>query len=273
MITINLIGTGRWSEKIAQILSSSRPLKYMPIIHSISEFDPLQFNKSSSEIIWLTLFSESQIDQMDILKNMNVKIIIEKPYYVNLEERSNFLKVINGFEEKFWPSVPWQFGKPWIDFEKNLNLSEQSFILEVIHRGKTKHHSIPFLLDWFSHDIHMIVKIFNDKYGTLPGISKVFSKPGAVTIFFSDGSLVKFIHEISEISEYKWCFQDGYHFTKINFLDFNTEAGVPELHPIVNMLDKVVRSDSGFSKEKLNQVDSIFSVLVESQLESNCETK
>jgi hypothetical protein len=273
MINVHLIGAGRWSKKISEILSNSKDSKYLPVLHSTEEFHLMDLDDSKTEIIWLTLFPERQIEKIKELKNANTKIVLEKPFYLNTDQRIDFIDAISGFEGKFWPSIPWQFGAPWLDFLQTFEPLQDSIKIEIIHSGEPTHRSIPFSLDWFSHDVPMIVQIFRDKSGTLPDISRVVSETDSITIFFSDGSSVKFTHKISKISEYKWHFEDENHFKEINFLDFDGTTKVLEYHPIVKMLDYVVRSEKGFSRETLKDIDSLLSILVESELESGRKKK
>ena len=273
MINVHLIGSGRWSKKISQILCNSRDSKYLPILHSREEFHLTELDDSKTEIIWLTLFPESQIEKIEELKNANTKIVLEKPFYLNTDQRVDFIDAISGFEGKFWPSIPWQFGAPWLDFLQTFEPSQDCIKIEIIHCGEPTHRSIPFSLDWFSHDVPMIVQIFRGRSGTLPEISRVVSETDSVTIFLSDGSSVKFIHKISKISKYKWLVENKNHFKEINFLDFDSTTKVLDYHPIVKMLDYVVQSEKGFSRETLKDIDSLLSILVESDLESGIKKK
>jgi hypothetical protein len=264
MIKVNLIGEGRWSEKISRILEVSEPLKYAPIKFATSDFEHEKLKNLDQEIIWLTLFPDSQIEQINKLKHEEVKVILEKPYYVNFEQRARFFDAISGFERKFWPSIPWQFGKPWLEFEESVNLSKGSISLEVIHRGRPSHKSIPFSIDWCSHDFNMIVKIFEKMHGSVPSISRVFPDKNSLTIHFNEGSLVKFVNELSEINEYRWNFRIGEESGSFDFLDFAAISQEVTNHPIVKMLDQVQSNRQGLTKETLRAVDSLLSAMIES---------
>ena len=264
MIKVNLIGEGRWSEKIYKVLEVSEQLKYFPIKYAPSEFEHDKFKDSNEEIVWLTLFPDSQIEQINKFKHKEVKIILEKPYYVNFEQRERFFDAISGFERKFWPSIPWQFGKPWLDFEDSVNLSKGSISLEVIHRGFPQHKSIPFSIDWCSHDFNMIVKIFEKIHGSVPSISRVFSDKNSLTIHFDEGSFVKFVNELSEIKEYRWNFRIGEKSGSIDFLDFAAISHEVTNHPIVKMLDEVQSNRQGLTKGTLSAVDSLLSAMIKS---------
>lgn len=265
MIKVHIVGKGRWSNKIHRILSDSESTRYVPILHSVSDFRPEIIKNSNMEVIWLTLFSESQIEQINSLKQIGSKIILEKPYYLDYHQRLNFFRAISGFEERFWPSIPWQFGKPWLRFQASLKSDLQKLHIEITHKGEKPHHSIPMLIDWCSHDIHMLLQLFTIRLGKQPRINKVISKDCSILVSYENLISIEFSTEESSSREYMWKIQDGLTYREINFLDFKDRGEITQIHPIIKMLDNVVESKFGFSRDELTAVDCLLSAFIDSK--------
>lgn len=265
MIKVHLIGTGRWSSKIAKILESSVEPKYEPAVLSITDLKTVDLNEFRDSIIWLTLFPQSQIEQINVLKQINVKVILEKPYYLSMEQRDDFLKAIRGFEESFWPSIPWQYGAPWRKYERTIKSSKKRIEIDILHMGNPIHHSIPFFLDWCSHDVHMLIDFFMKRNKIFPEITQVSRHAESLAIILADDSKVTLSCKESDAPKYTWKILDENGTREINFLDFGGRDHSISRHPIESMLDDVLDGNRGLTAEKLNFIDYLLCTLVQSE--------
>jgi len=119
----------------------------------------------TTEIIWITSSSRIQKIVLNRILNMGYKskVILEKPYALNLEENHNLKGLIRKFPNQIFFSAVWRHSNLWQSFTTE-KLSDADYpTIDICRVGDKLREGISPILDWAPHDMYLIANYLQDK--------------------------------------------------------------------------------------------------------------
>lgn len=164
--SILVIGNGDWGKKL-KILFNSWGFNVNQcgarsfLAHN---FETKQF-VLNSHIIWIASTPDLQIKIMsEILKRWQSDILIlEKPFFRDLYEKSQFFQIIKENNLNVRASSPWVYSDIWSKSKGKLLELSGPLHMKIKRSGPSKTKSIISYLDWLSHDVQLISDLYNSK--------------------------------------------------------------------------------------------------------------
>lgn len=116
-----LIGSGKWPKKIESILKSQN---LAIAITSIGAREILKLGIRQVElllqgkIVWIASTPENQLSVLELIENLNTKVVIEKPFALNIDQLNRLFASNKNSNNKLYVSEPWRHSAVWSEAKK-----------------------------------------------------------------------------------------------------------------------------------------------------------
>jgi len=162
---ILFVGDGDWSAKVSKLILNQDPSTSVEIIGARDFLtgrvgSPSYVNAlHSTDFIWVATNPGMQLNVLKKLKNINAKIILEKPLARSYPELMEIKEAISNSTSEIFLSQPWTYSDLWKRYI-TLLVEKNSVNRIVIFRGGDNFRSdFNSILDWIPHDLYLIASL------------------------------------------------------------------------------------------------------------------
>jgi|688.fasta_scaffold202508_2 predicted dehydrogenase len=243
---IILVGSGPWPTKVKAALEKADILSQQI---SYSDFKTLNTKKisklASNSIIWVCTRPANQIQVIERLSDLYVKVILEKPLVTNKKELNKFKKIMKQSHNYFFLSQVWAFSEIWGFLKSNVDF----YNITSIHTERFGMNRRTYLSppqDWLPHDIYLI----HDMYGKALLKSKIYRKK----LTFHDTAEFKIIVKNGPEIQITGGHKDGSRIMKWELSDQNNKYIFNFIDNSADVLDKSTQNWLHINFEKVNEI-------------------
>ena len=158
MAKILIIGVGPWSSKLAKALSLEAGLEIKRIGARDFISNASNSNLRTVDMIWICSTPAMQIMILGLLVTLrsNCKIIIEKPYFTDIQEMTMLICTVEPILGRIHLSEPWTFSRVWESFKQDILCESKNQLIEITRGGPKTSHRFIAPQDWLPHDINLL---------------------------------------------------------------------------------------------------------------------
>ena len=133
-----IIGSGKWPLKIQTVLNQSNSSLQIDVISARKFLESPKFapsHISTDSIIWIATRPDTQLKILEKLKQVDKKIIIEKPVVVNMSQLETLKLLLAETKNDIFPSEPWKYSEIWAETRRILNNNSESVKIRIERGG------------------------------------------------------------------------------------------------------------------------------------------
>ena len=158
MEKIGILGSGDWSKKLVKSLA---PHHLVTEYSSRAIINRSQFIDNSSRAVWITSKNSEQLElaRLLLLNDFLGKIILEKPYFTNTEEKTQLVKLIELSQDRIFLSQVWAKSRLWMEFLNILLTKDKEFQIFASRVGQKRRSDFLPPLDWLPHDLYLALDL------------------------------------------------------------------------------------------------------------------
>lgn len=158
MQKIGILGSGEWSKKI---VSSLAPHHLVTEYSSRAFKNQSQFIDASLQTVWITSRNTEQLELARLLlqSDFRGKIILEKPFFTNLKEKADLIKLIKSGHDRIFLSQVWIKSRIWKEYLNIILSSNHEFQISALRVGQKRRSEFLPPLDWLPHDLYMALDL------------------------------------------------------------------------------------------------------------------
>lgn len=158
MEKIGILGSGDWSKKLVKSLA---PHHLVTEYSSRAIINRSQFIDNSSRAVWITSKNSEQLElaRFLLLNDFLGKIILEKPYFTNTEEKVQLIKLIELSQDRIFLSQVWAKSRLWMEFLNILLTKDKEFQIFASRVGQKRRSDFLPPLDWLPHDLYLALDL------------------------------------------------------------------------------------------------------------------
>ena len=245
-----IIGSGKWPLKIQTVLNQSNSSLQIDVISARKFLESPKFapsHISTDSIIWIATRPDIQLKILEKLKQVDKKIIIEKPVVVNMSQLETLKLLLAETKNDIFPSEPWKYSEIWAETRRILNNNSQSVKIRIERGGPERREYISQIWDWIPHDLGLVTDLIKDLKGEVK--LHVESQIGDDQIFLRIDIPNHFTFEICsgyfESRTAFWETESGLYIDFINHSIMQDEIKIADFRndqPLVNMYNKIIEA-------------------------------
>jgi hypothetical protein len=154
MHTIGILGSGDWSQKLIASLEARYSVR---AYSSRAVKNRTQTIDASLNAIWIASRNSQQLELAELLlqSDFEGKLILEKPYFTNIEERDSLLELIESNEDRIYLSRVWAKSRIWKEFLRTISVIGLNFEVSAFRVGTKRRSEFLPPLDWLPHDLYL----------------------------------------------------------------------------------------------------------------------
>ena len=245
-----LIGSGKWPKKIDSILKSQN---LAITITNIGAREILKLGTRQVEpllqgkIVWIASTPENQLSILELIKNLSTKVIIEKPFALNIDQSNRLFANNESSNNKLYVSEPWRHSAVWSEAKKRVIKVAGLKKLQINRGGPIERDYMDPPWDWMQHDLGLLSELLFESQESLDIHYKFTGNQKNLTINIKSRSEYEIEINLGLFNERRenWLLNDEL------FMDFANRDSFTD-QPIYNMF-KFISSDE-FTGELKNQV-------------------
>jgi len=163
--SIILIGEGVWSNKVSEVLLNQ------DFTLNIKKFSARSFllkNRQeiiqivSGQFLWITTMPEIQVELLKKMKDMDFRVILEKPVATKTMDIDEVIKLIHSLKADTYLSQPWKYSKVWENIRFATQKLPTPLKIKVIRGGPGTRAYMDPVVDWVYHDLGLISELISD---------------------------------------------------------------------------------------------------------------
>jgi len=167
--SVLFIGHGEWSQKVSNIIVASGS-RLKPVVISARDF--LSTEKQALpegliledfNFIWITTFPDLQIKILEKLRDLNSKIVIEKPIALTLAHIEQLNSILPKIRSSVYLSQPWTFSKLWVSASRQILREHENLEICALRVGELERKMISPSLDWIPHELYLLASLMHSK--------------------------------------------------------------------------------------------------------------
>lgn len=260
-----LIGSGKWPQKINSIVKSQNlAIKITNI--GAREFLKLGIRQVElllqGNIVWIASTPENQLLILELIKNLSTKVIIEKPFALNMDQLNQLFTNNESSNNKLYVSEPWRHSRIWSEAKNRVIEVAGLKKLQINRGGPIERDYIDPPWDWMQHDLGLLSELLFEYQKSLEIQYKFTSNRKNLTINIECRGEYEIEINLGLFNERR----ENWVLNNELFVDFANRDSFTD-QPIYNMFEFI--SSDGFAGELENQVwltSKIISELEETKL-------
>ena len=245
-----LIGSGKWPKKIDSILKSQN---LAITITNIGAREILKLGIRQVElllqgkIVWIASTPENQLSILELIKNLSTKVIIEKPFALNIDQLNRLFAANENSNNKLYVSEPWRHSAVWSEAKKRVIKVSGLKKLQINRGGPIERDYMDPPWDWMQHDLGLLSELLFKSQELLDILYKFTGNRKNLTINIQSRGEYEIEINLGLFNERRenWLLNDEL------FMDFTNRESFTD-QPIYNMFEFI--SSDEFTGELKNQV-------------------
>jgi hypothetical protein len=245
-----LIGSGKWPEKIESVIAGqdvNLDIVRIPA-REFLHLDSRSVKKLlDNRLVWIATIPGNQIQILYSLKEFENKVIIEKPFALNLNELDSILAYSRSSKNKLYVSEPWRHSHKWKI--KKLEIEATSGEKKIsINRGspETREYITP-AWDWLQHDIGLLSDLLSSNRNSIDILSELNNDQSNLLLKLKTEDFYTIELNVGFFPQR----QETWHLNNELLIDFAVASTLID-HPLYNMFRFV--SDEKFISDLETQI-------------------
>ena len=245
-----LIGSGKWPKKVESVIAA-QDVSIDIVRISAREFLHLDSRSVKrlldNRLVWIATIPGNQIQILNSLKEFENKVIIEKPFALNLNELDLILAYSRSSKNQLYVSEPWRHSHKWKI--KKLEIEATSGEKKIsINRGspETREYITP-AWDWLQHDIGLLSDLLSSNRNSIDILCKLNNDQSNLLLKLKAEDFYTIELNVGFFPQR----QETWHLNNELLIDFAV-ASTPIDHPLYNMFRFV--SDEKFISDLETQI-------------------
>ena len=245
-----LIGSGKWPEKIESVIAGqdvSLDIVRIPAREFLHLDSRSVKRLLDNRLVWIATIPGNQIQILYSLKEFENKVIIEKPFALNLNELDSILAYSRSSKNQLYVSEPWRHSYKWEI--KKLEIEATSGEKKIsINRGSpaTREYITP-VWDWLQHDIGLLSDLLSSNRNSIEMLCELNKDQRNLRIKLKTEDFYTIELNVGFFPQR----QETWHLNNELLIDFAV-ASTPIDHPLYNMFRFV--SDEKFISDLETQI-------------------
>ncbi len=245
-----LIGSGKWPEKIESVIAAqdvSLDIVRIPAREFLHLDSRSVKRLLDNRLVWIATIPSNQIQILYSLKEFENKVIIEKPFALNLNELDSILAYSRSSKNQLYVSEPWRHSYKWEI--KKLEIEATSGEKKIsINRGSpaTREYITP-VWDWLQHDIGLLSDLLSSNRNSIDMLCELNNDQRNLRIKLKTEDFYTIELNVGFFPQR----QETWHLNNELLIDFAVTS-TPIDHPLYNMFRFV--SDEKFISDLETQI-------------------
>ena len=245
-----LIGSGKWPEKIESVIAVqdvSIDIVRIPAREFLHLDSRSVKRLLDNRLVWIATIPDNQIQILDTVKKFENKVIVEKPFALNLNELDSILAYSRSSKNQLYVSEPWRHSHKWKN--KKLEIETTSGEKKIsINRGSpaTREYITP-VWDWLQHDIGLLSDLLSSNRNSIDMLCELNNDQRNLRLKLKTENSYNIELNVGFFPKR----QETWHLNNELLIDFAV-ASTPIDHPLYNMFRFV--SDEKFISDLETQI-------------------
>ena len=107
---------------------------------------------TQTDVFWITSTPQNQIQALRKLKNIQTRVILEKPIVIEPSDLVVLKDLLNNSQCKVYLSQPWTFSSLWEETKRVLLPLQGEIKIQAIRGGNLSRVGVSPEIDWAPHD-------------------------------------------------------------------------------------------------------------------------
>ena len=245
-----LIGSGKWPEKIESVIASqdvSIDIARIPTREFLHLDSRSVRRLLDDRLVWIATIPRIQIQILYSLKEFENKVIIEKPFALNLSELDSILAYSRSSKNQLYVSEPWRHSHKWEIKKLEIEATSGDKKLLINRGGPATREYITPVWDWLQHDIGLLSELLSSSRNSIDIFCELNSDQRKLRIKLKTDDFCAIELNVGFFPQRV----ETWHLNDELLIDFAL-ANTPIDHPLYNMFRFV--SDENFISELESQI-------------------
>ena len=111
---------------------------------------------TQTDVFWITSTPQNQIQALRKLKNIQTRVILEKPIVIEPSDLVVLKDLLNNSQCKVYLSQPWTFSSLWKETKRVLLPLQGEIKIQAIRGGNLSRVGVSPEIDWAPHDLYLL---------------------------------------------------------------------------------------------------------------------